>query len=384
MPQIINLYKVNVIAYTQYTPSTPNQRNLVTAQSLPGISAPVVCTAPQQQQSILTINTVIQDNGNFVKVPLNTFLFQVAVQNNGISGTFSLGLSNPLTICLNPGHFTVTEVGFPPMFTFGSTIYSLTATTTNTSTNSACSADITAGKSLNCTITNTITGITQTASTNNTATISNNFTTLSAFGMASTNIKPDAVTLSLGVETTNKTANAAVVANSKSMNRVLDALIATDVRRNETSTSSFVISPNYAQTGMRQNITGFTATNLITIQSSNVTSVSKWIDASIRAGANIVNSIHFSLSNKKLDETKNTLIKNAIDDAKKKAGVTASALGLRVVGVKSVNMEVLESPLVVEAQGLRTGPVSGAMTSPIISGEQQIFEKVGIVFLLAR
>jgi hypothetical protein len=47
-------------------------------------------------------------------------------------------------------------------------------------------------------------------------------------------------------------------------------------------------------------------------------------------------------------------------------------------------MEVLESPQVVEAQGLRTGPVSGAMTSPIISGEQQIFEKIGIVFLLAR
>jgi uncharacterized protein len=204
------------------------------------------------------------------------------------------------------------------MFTYGSTIYSLTATTTNTSTNSACSAGITAGKSFNCTTTNTITGITQTASTNNTATISNNFTTLSAFGMASTNIKPDAVTLSLGVETTNKTANAAIVANSKSMNRVLSALIATDVRRNETSTSSFVISPNYAQTGMRKNIRGFTASNLITIQSSNVTSVSKWIDDSVRAGANIVNSIHFSLSNKKLDEKKVLLSRTRLMTLKRK------------------------------------------------------------------
>ncbi|HEY6885197.1 MAG TPA: SIMPL domain-containing protein, partial [Nitrososphaeraceae archaeon] len=47
---------------------------------------------------------------------------------------------------------------------------------------------------------------------------------LSVTGTANTKVKPDKVILSLGVETNNKTANAALVANSKVMNKVIDAL----------------------------------------------------------------------------------------------------------------------------------------------------------------
>jgi uncharacterized protein len=45
--------------------------------------------------------------------------------------------------------------------------------------------------------------------------------TLFAVGNAQTMVKPDKVTLSLSVETTNTTANAALVANSEAMNKVL-------------------------------------------------------------------------------------------------------------------------------------------------------------------
>jgi uncharacterized protein YggE len=58
-------------------------------------------------------------------------------------------------------------------------------------------------------------------------------------------VKPDKVTLSLSVETTNTTANAALNANSEAMNKTLNALKAAGVRENETSTSFFNISPNY-------------------------------------------------------------------------------------------------------------------------------------------
>ena len=45
--------------------------------------------------------------------------------------------------------------------------------------------------------------------------------TLFVVGNAQTMVKPDKVTLSLSVETTNTTANAALVANSEAMNKVL-------------------------------------------------------------------------------------------------------------------------------------------------------------------
>ena len=76
--------------------------------------------------------------------------------------------------------------------------------------------------------------------------------TLFAVGNAQAMIKPDKVTLSLSVETTNKTATAALVANSEAMNKVLTALKAGGVRDNETSTSFFNISPNYNLTQQEQ------------------------------------------------------------------------------------------------------------------------------------
>ncbi|HYZ50509.1 MAG TPA: SIMPL domain-containing protein, partial [Nitrososphaeraceae archaeon] len=46
--------------------------------------------------------------------------------------------------------------------------------------------------------------------------------TLSLRGSATSSVKPDKVTVSLGLETTNNTANGALAANSKIINRVID------------------------------------------------------------------------------------------------------------------------------------------------------------------
>jgi uncharacterized protein YggE len=136
--------------------------------------------------------------------------------------------------------------------------------------------------------------------------------TLSLTGTATTMVKPDKVTVSLGLETTNKTANAALATNSKIMNKLIDVLKAADVKDNETSTSSFSISPNYNYSqqpsdSTARRITGFTVSNTIQIQSTNINNTSKWIDTAIAAGANTVNRIDFILSDKKLEETKTNL-----------------------------------------------------------------------------
>ena len=143
----------------------------------------------------------------------------------------------------------------------------------------------------------------------NTSNTSNS--TLSVVGNAQTMVKPDKVTLSLSVETTNTTANAALNANSAAMNRALNALKVAGVRENETSTSFFNISPNYnlTQQGQEQDfpppteskdIISYTVTNSITVDSYNLLNVSKWIDTAVQAGVNDVSSIYFSLSDAKI------------------------------------------------------------------------------------
>ena len=162
--------------------------------------------------------------------------------------------------------------------------------------------------------------------------------TLFVSGSASNQTKPDKVTVSLGVETTNNTAQAALTSNSNLMNKVLESLKAAGVQENETSTSTFSITPNYnySSNNNQGRLIGFTVSNSIQIESSSIESVSKWIDAAVSAGANNVNNIYFSLSNQKSEEIKNSLLKDAIDSAKIKADIAATAAGLKVIGVKSI------------------------------------------------
>jgi uncharacterized protein len=217
-------------------------------------------------------------------------------------------------------------------------------------------------------------------------TISNNSTIITVSGMASTNVKPDKVTLSLGIQTTNKTANAALIANSKLMNRVIDRLKSTGVKDNETSTSSFSISPNYSLVGTKENITGITVNNFIKLDSSNTTNVSKWVDSSIAAGATSINDIYFSLSDKKLVETKNTLIKNAISDALRKAVIAASTIGQRVIGLSSINLDVpvFNMPLSARLASPQAASASNPISPPVMPGERQVSQEVSIVVKLGK
>jgi uncharacterized protein len=208
--------------------------------------------------------------------------------------------------------------------------------------------------------------------------------TLFVSGSASNQTKPDKVTVSLGVETTNSTAQVALASNSDLMNKVLNALKAAGVQENETSTSTFSITPNYnysADTNEGRLI-GFTVSNSIQIQSGNIESVSKWIDTAVTSGANNVNSIYFSLSDNKLDEIKNSLLKDAIDNAKAKADIAASAAGLKVTGVKSISVGqpvIAPPPIpVYSAEALDGG--GAAPATPIISGQQEVSASVDIIY----
>jgi uncharacterized protein len=224
-------------------------------------------------------------------------------------------------------------------------------------------------------------------STNNNSTASNN-TILSTSGIATTKVKPDNVALVLGVETTNKTAKAALITNSITMNKVLNDLLAAGVKQNETSTSTFNLSPNYNYSEGRNIITGFTATNSIQIKSSNINNTANWIDTAISSGgATTINSVDFTLSNKKLEQIKSGLIKQAIDNARSEADIAASTLGLKILGIKSVRTNELEQPpspppFLQRGQLATEAVTPTANQAPIIPGQEEVSASVNIVWLI--
>lgn len=210
--------------------------------------------------------------------------------------------------------------------------------------------------------------------------------TLFVTGSATTQTKPDKVTVSLGVETTNAKAKTALATNSELMNKIINALKIAGVSENETSTSSFTITPNrdYTIDKNQGKLVGFTVSNSIQIDSYNVNDSSEWIDISVSSGANNVNNIYFSVSDKKLEGIKNELLKEAIGNAGEKADIAASALGLKIDGIKTVNIDqatpFFTEPTLYTAEPSKIDGVSAP--TPIIPGEQQISMSVSIIFLL--
>lgn len=219
--------------------------------------------------------------------------------------------------------------------------------------------------------------------------------TLYVMGNAQTTVKPDKVILSLSVETTNTTANEALSANSIAMNNVLEALEGKGVRENETSTSFFNISPNYNITQDEEDfqpietrdIISYTVTNSIIVDSMNLLNVPQWIDTAVQAGVNDVSSISFTLSDKKSELIKNDLLNQAITNAKNKADIAASALGLKVVGVRSIIIEGVDGIPVSSQQSFFASQTVDsaaprASPPPIIVGEQKVTSSVNITFLI--
>jgi uncharacterized protein len=192
--------------------------------------------------------------------------------------------------------------------------------------------------------------------------------TLFVTGSATTQVKPDKVTVSLGVETTNTKAKAALAANSELMNKIISALKIAGVKDNETSTSSFTITPNrdYSIDKNQGKLIGFTVGNSIQIDSKNV------------------NNIYFSLSDKRLDDIRKELVNDAIDNAKEKADIAASALGLKIIGIRTVSIDqvtpIFPGPTPYGVSSLKNE--ASAPSTPILTGEQQISQNVNIVFLV--
>ena len=214
---------------------------------------------------------------------------------------------------------------------------------------------------------------TQTASLNNTLFVS---------GSATDKVNTDLVTISIGVQSTNESVTDAVTSNSKIANEIIASLRDNGVKENEISTSQYSIQPNFNFTETGNMVkTGFTVSNIVTVQSPNFDNISSWIDSAVTAGANTINGVDFKVSDKSLDKVKNTLIQQAISNAKQNADI--ASIGSTIVGIKSISVNTDGfNPMPFSDQFMQRSFASGASSTPIIPGQQEVSVSVQITYLL--
>ncbi|MEM4312372.1 MAG: SIMPL domain-containing protein [Nitrososphaerales archaeon] len=208
--------------------------------------------------------------------------------------------------------------------------------------------------------------------------------TLSVSGVGKVLATPDMVTITISVVTEEEDAEAAIKENSVKMNQVIKALKELGLEDKEIKTSGYSLYPKYIYPENKEpRVVGYIAQNTITINTKKLDLAGQIIDKSVESGANRVESVYFTFSDERKMALNDKLITLALENAKKKAEVVVNTLGIKIVGVKSV--QISEFVYSIPIYRTMIEKVAGAEVpppTPIVPGEESLTLVVNIVFLI--
>jgi uncharacterized protein YggE len=192
-------------------------------------------------------------------------------------------------------------------------------------------------------------------------------------GTGSIRAVPDRADFSFGVQSTGRTASAALDANSAEMRKVIAALREAGVAAADIQTQQVGLSPRLSDHG--ETILGYIAQNTVTARLRDLDRAGAVIDAAVSAGANQVFGPSLSRANEA--ELYRTALRSSVADARTKAQAIAAAAGVTLGAVIGVT-ETGAAPVPIEGK-------AGAATdtAPIEPGTQEIQASVTVTFAVA-
>ena len=206
-------------------------------------------------------------------------------------------------------------------------------------------------------------------------------TLLSVSARAEASRVPDVASLSTGVVTQAADANAALRANSTQMNKVVAAIRAAGIAERDIRTSGINIHPQYRYAeNQPPTITGYQASNTVSIKVRDVARLGEVLDALVASGANQVNGPSFEIDQPEAvyDEARQAALKQA----QARAQMYAESLGLRVRRIVSISESGgFHQPMpMMKAMAMD----ARAESAPVAPGETTLSASLDVVFELGR
>ncbi len=221
------------------------------------------------------------------------------------------------------------------------------------------------------------------AQTSNPATPTASVRTIIVHGSGKASATPDQVTVTLGVETNAKTAQAALKDNNTKADELIKLLKAAGIDAKDIQTNQLSASPQYDNTGRK--LSSYQVTNTVTVTIKNLGKAGEIIDqAAASAGDAIrIQSVSFSLSDESpaMASSLKTARANAVADARLQAEQLASAAGVKLGALRTISAGNVSAPPVFLGRTRQAD--FAAKDVPLEAGSQQITADVDLVFDLA-
>ena len=202
------------------------------------------------------------------------------------------------------------------------------------------------------------------------ATPTNRTVTVDGVGTART--IPDTAQVSFGVETQAATASAALAANAQKMRRVIDALRANGVAKDDLQTQDISVYPHENSSGEPD---GFDASTSVSATVRRISTTGKVVGAAVAAGASDTSGPSFSRSGR--EALRQQALRDAFENAHAKALALAQEAGAQLGEVQRIE----ETPSAPEPMPLRYAAADQART-PVEPGTQTVQQTVTVTFSL--
>jgi uncharacterized protein len=192
---------------------------------------------------------------------------------------------------------------------------------------------------------------------------------------------PDVAHLSLQVETHAPTAEECSSKNAALAQKVVQRLKDKLAGKGTVETGDYSLNPEYNEPGpgprQRPTITGYTAQNTITVETTELMLLGSLIDGAISAGANRINYLNFGLR----DDTKarEDAIANASKDAQAQAQALAASLNVKLKRVVKASTIQQREPIVPMARMAMMSAGVNAPT-PIEASQISVTATVSLTF----
>jgi hypothetical protein len=207
---------------------------------------------------------------------------------------------------------------------------------------------------------------------------------LTVNGTGDARVAPDVATVRLGI---TRQTNSAQTAQSK-VNEVAQAILAavtrTGLDRKQIQTSQLTLHPVYApqkpESSEPPAIVAYRATNVITIRIEDLAKSGEVIDAGLKAGANELQGVTFSLKDD--TEAREKALRQASREAQSKARVISESLGLRLGAVHEVQETgvTIQQPFFANAMMARAADAG----TPVSPGEITVNASVTVRYRFSQ
>lgn len=189
---------------------------------------------------------------------------------------------------------------------------------------------------------------------------------------------PDMATISLGVTVRSKTARDAMDATSDGVAAILDRLSAMGVEPRDMQTSDLSLGPVWSQRNSsgENRITGYEASNRLTVRVRDLGALGGVLDAVLDDGANRFSGLRFGMQDPQPLE--DAARKNAVADALRKARLYSDAAGITLGTVLAISENGGARPMMADAMF-----AARAESVPVAAGEAAISAGVTVVFSIA-